>query len=657
MNNLGDIWVKIGADVSEFNQALGSVGKFIGVAFAVDTLIDFQKKIISVTSEFERYEAVLSNTLGSSRKAQIALNSITEIASKTPFAVDKLTDSFVRLANQGFVPTMEEMVKLGDLSSSVGKDITQLSEAIIDAQVGEFERLKEFGIRAKKDGDLVTFTFKGIETQVQNTSESIREYLIGLGEVQGVSGSMAKISETLGGKLSNLDDNFTNLFKTLGEAESGILKSLVDGLNYFIQNLTTTIKGIEQIREELEMANFDTKMNSAFESVVDLVKRYEEILTDNSVEENIDKATKDIIESYRKLFLAGKMTAMDFANLKDELQKYGEKLKEGNRGQEESLGLIESITQQIETLNEQREKASSISEITKLDAEIERLEDKLDLIDAISRRRRQTELPIPEIEAREMPSMEIEAPKLTLQIPDGLIESYEKALEKLRSEQKEEVNVTRIAELNEEIALLEEKLLILNNIRLAEGEDGEMGFTLDSEGMAEKSQNMIESLRGILDETDAVALAFDGLADSIINGMEFSSNALKAFMNVLVASTGRYLQEAIKINSADKIKATGRVFNVALQTAEGAGPLGAIVFPAILAGLMGLLSQAFRGGASVSGGGGGGFVGSAPEATSLVGNQLENSIDNSLGITGSMEVDGDKLMIYFKNRDDINARS
>src|SRR5690606_41770376 len=61
------------------------------------------------------------------------------------------------------------------------------SEAILDAQTGEFERLKEFGIRAKDAGDSVIFTYKGVQTQVEKTSGSIREYITSLGDAQGRS--------------------------------------------------------------------------------------------------------------------------------------------------------------------------------------------------------------------------------------------------------------------------------------------------------------------------------------------------------------------------------------------------------------------------------------------------------------------------------------
>lgn len=238
---LAKMAVQIAANTAQFNSSLkDSSGKLTQFAKSTsDTLkglvagfgiLQIGQDVIKVTGEFQRFEAVLSNTLGSESRAQKALKDIKEFASSTPFAVNELTGAFVKLANQGFIPTTEELRKLGDLSSSVGKGFDQLAEAIIDAQVGEFERLKEFGVRAKKEGDKVTFTFKGLKTQVDFTSESIQKYILSLGDAAGVSGSMEKISATLEGRISNLGDAWDSLMLAIGTGTSGPLFGAVESL-------------------------------------------------------------------------------------------------------------------------------------------------------------------------------------------------------------------------------------------------------------------------------------------------------------------------------------------------------------------------------------------------------------------------------------------
>lgn len=228
--------------VNNFGSNLTKIGGIIAGAFAVDKLIEFGSAIIETTSEFEKFEAVLTNTLGSKSQAQKALKLIKDFATETPFSVVELTDSFVRLANQGFKPTREQMRKLGDVASSTGKDFLQLSEAIIDAQVGEFERLKDFGIRASKEGDRVTFTFKEVETQVDFTASSIRDYIVGLGDIEGVSGSADAISKTLGGSINNLGDTFDGLKDALGQELKPVLTDVISLMSNLLETTTEFIK-------------------------------------------------------------------------------------------------------------------------------------------------------------------------------------------------------------------------------------------------------------------------------------------------------------------------------------------------------------------------------------------------------------------------------
>jgi tetratricopeptide (TPR) repeat protein len=244
-------------DFNAIGSAASKVGGIVAGAFAIGSVVSFGQGIIDATSEFQKFEAVLSNTLGSSSAAQLALSQIQQFAATTPFQINELTGAFVKLANQGFKPNITQMRLLGDLASSTGKSFDQLAEAILDAQTGEFERLKEFGVRAAVAGDQVTFTFKGIKTQVDNTSEAIRGYVLSLGAAEGVSGSMEKISGTLGGRISNVKDSFTQLQTTIGSINSGVLFSFVgylqQALSYFNEIINLDLKRVQFAMEGLNM--------------------------------------------------------------------------------------------------------------------------------------------------------------------------------------------------------------------------------------------------------------------------------------------------------------------------------------------------------------------------------------------------------------------
>jgi hypothetical protein len=224
-------------DFSAISSAAGKVGGIVAGAFAAGSILSIGKSIVETTAKFETFAAVLTNSLGSSSQAQLAMSMITDFAATTPFSVDELTSAFVKLTNQGFKPSKDELRKLGDLASFTAKSFDQLAEGILDAQQGEFMRLKEFGIGAQSAGDKVTFTFNEVSTTVDKTASAIQKYILSLGDLQGVSGSAAAISATLQGKLSNLGDSWTTLMKNMGDSNSGVLKNSVDLLGQLISNI------------------------------------------------------------------------------------------------------------------------------------------------------------------------------------------------------------------------------------------------------------------------------------------------------------------------------------------------------------------------------------------------------------------------------------
>jgi hypothetical protein len=275
----------------KMSSTFSEVGATLAGVFAVDQLINFGKAILNTTVEFQKMEAVLTTALGSNSAAKAAMDQIVDFAAKTPFQVNELTDSFVKLANRGFVPTMEQMRKMGDLASSVGKSFDQLTEAILDAQTGEFERLKEFGVKASAQGDVVQFTFKGITTEVQKSDKAIQEYILSLGNLEGVSGSMEAIAATTGGAISNLEDNITQLFKNIGDSSSGFI-------NWFVKDLNNVISSLRNLGEIIELMNpFKTIAESSDEARTYLLKV-------NDSTDDLTRTIKDAATEFDNLSLA-----------------------------------------------------------------------------------------------------------------------------------------------------------------------------------------------------------------------------------------------------------------------------------------------------------------------------------------------------------------
>lgn len=190
-----------------------AVGGLLGLGAAVEGL----KKLVEVNREFGILKAGLETATGSAENAQVAFEALQNFAQTTPYDLAQATKAFTQLVNLGLTPSEQALKSYGDTSAALGKDLSQMVEAVADAATGEFERLKEFGIKSKNQGDTIAFTFKGTTETVKNNAAAIEEYLIKLGEVN-FDGAMKKRMESLDGAISNLGDSWDAFFYNLGQA-------------------------------------------------------------------------------------------------------------------------------------------------------------------------------------------------------------------------------------------------------------------------------------------------------------------------------------------------------------------------------------------------------------------------------------------------------
>ena len=246
---------------TKVGNAAGKVANTIGAALlgVAGTVGFLAKEVLTVGGRFESLKVQLKTTTGSAIGAEKAFKFIRDFAKNTPFQVEQVTDAFVKLNNFGIEPTTRTLTAFGDFASAMGKTLNDFIEAVTDATTGEFERLKEFGIKTSSEGDRVKFTFRGITTEVGKNATEIQEFLTGISE-QNFGGAMAEQMTTVGGLVSNLQDAFSELMNSV--AQMGPLdefKLLVqdlrdaagggkDGLaKVLAQTLTKAIRGVRNL--------------------------------------------------------------------------------------------------------------------------------------------------------------------------------------------------------------------------------------------------------------------------------------------------------------------------------------------------------------------------------------------------------------------------
>ena len=231
------------ADVSKkFSNATREVGALAGKLAILGGAGAWviKSQLIDTAAQFERFRTILETIEGSSEKAKASMDWVSTFAAKTPYELSEVMDAFVKLRAYGLNPTSGLLKTLGDTSAAMGKPLIQAVEAMADAVTGEYERLKEYGIKGSTKGNKASFMFrdsKGIQqikTVDKNNSAMIESTIASILN-ERYAGGMDKLSKTWDGMMSNLSDQwsrFTNkimaagLFDWMQTKLSGLLNML-----------------------------------------------------------------------------------------------------------------------------------------------------------------------------------------------------------------------------------------------------------------------------------------------------------------------------------------------------------------------------------------------------------------------------------------------
>lgn len=208
-------------------------------AIAVGALVS---KVVEAQRQFDVLFASLKTMTGGTEQATAAWERLVEFAATTPYSLDQAVQGFVKLKALGLDPSERSLTSFGNTAAAMGKDLMQMIEAVADASTGEFERLKEFGIKSKAEGDKVTFTFQNVKTTIQNNAQAITEYLTKIGENQ-FAGAMSERIKTLDGDISALSDSMKALYLAVSQSGFGDVVAIsVQRATQAVQELTQSIK-------------------------------------------------------------------------------------------------------------------------------------------------------------------------------------------------------------------------------------------------------------------------------------------------------------------------------------------------------------------------------------------------------------------------------
>lgn len=188
---------------------------------------------LSEAFDLEGYRTQLETATKDTQKAADIMTYAINLANKTPYEGGQMIEAASKFESMG-MDAYKWLSLSGDMAAATNKDLIQATEALIDAQTGELERLKEFGITKAMVTERANELWSGV--QVVDKSGSItdlakfNEALVDLME-EKYSGGMEKMANTTKGMWSTITGiTKSALSKIMGMQEDGSVKagSLLD---------------------------------------------------------------------------------------------------------------------------------------------------------------------------------------------------------------------------------------------------------------------------------------------------------------------------------------------------------------------------------------------------------------------------------------------
>ena len=217
----------------------------------------FIKQVVAVRSQFQQLEISFGTMLKSKEKANELMAQMADLAAKTPFGLEEVSEGAKRLL--AFQVPAEEVTetlrRMGDVAAGLGVPMEQL--------IHVYGQVKAQG--KLMTNDLYQFMNAGIPiiaelSKVVGKSETeIKDMVsagkIGFPEVQAVIKNMtnegglffnlmAEQSKSLGGQISNLGDSFDQMLNDIGKASEGYISGAIQGVTFLVENYKTLGKVI-----------------------------------------------------------------------------------------------------------------------------------------------------------------------------------------------------------------------------------------------------------------------------------------------------------------------------------------------------------------------------------------------------------------------------
>lgn len=254
---LGDTATAAGEEADEaFNKMKNSIAS-VAAGVSLGMLV---KKIAEVRGEVQQLEVAFETMLGSKQKADALMAQMVELAAKTPFGLQDVTNG------------AKQLLAFGSASEEVAAEITMLGDIAAGLSIPLGDLIYLYGTTRTQGGlftqDLRQFMSRGIpladelaKVMGKSTNE-VRELVsagkVGFPEVQKAlqsmtseggqfGGLMEKQSQTITGQISALQDAIYQMFNEIGESSEGVISDVLSGASWIVEHYEAILKILSKV--------------------------------------------------------------------------------------------------------------------------------------------------------------------------------------------------------------------------------------------------------------------------------------------------------------------------------------------------------------------------------------------------------------------------
>lgn len=248
-NQIRNLTQQTERETSQMDSLFRNLATGIGAYFSVQALQGFTQQLINVRGEFQKTEIAFATMLGSQEKAQNLMAEMVDLAAKTPFGLQEISEGAKQLL--AFQIPAEEVVdtltRMGNIAAGLGVPLSRIQ--LVFGQVRAKGKLMGDDLRQFTEAGIpiVGELAKKLNTTTTEIYNMVSAGKIGFNDVKEVLFNMTnegglffnlmeKQSASLSGQIANLQDALDQMFNKIGQANEGLLSNGIQAVTYLVEN-------------------------------------------------------------------------------------------------------------------------------------------------------------------------------------------------------------------------------------------------------------------------------------------------------------------------------------------------------------------------------------------------------------------------------------